>query len=113
LNIERRDIRDVTILVLSGKLMGSEDAAHFQNLIKELLSGGRKKILLNLGNLSWINSTGLGILISGYSSVKNAGGVMKLTNVAERIQAVFLITKLSTVFETYQTEDEALVTFGG
>ncbi|MBM3319988.1 MAG: STAS domain-containing protein [Candidatus Eisenbacteria bacterium] len=112
MNIKRRDIRDVTVLELSGKLMGGEDAATFQNLVKQLLADGRKKILLNLGNLSWINSTGLGILISGYTSVKNGGGVLKLASVAERIESVLMITKLSTVFETYPTEDEALVTFG-
>jgi anti-sigma B factor antagonist len=111
-NIKRKDISDVTVLKLSGKLMG-EDASTFQNLIKELLGEGRKKILLDLGGLSWINSTGLGILISVYTSVKNAGGVLKISSVAERIESVLLITKLIMVFETYKTEEEALVTFGG
>ncbi|MFH1278396.1 MAG: STAS domain-containing protein [Candidatus Eisenbacteria bacterium] len=113
MNIKRRDIRDVTVLELSGKLMGGQDAATFQNLVKDLLGEGRKKIVINLGQLSWINSTGLGILISGYTSVKNAGGVLKLANVAERIESILMITKLATVFETYPSEEEALVTFGG
>ena len=113
MNVKRRDIRDVTVLELSGKLMGGQDATTFQDLVKDLLGDDRKKIVINLANLSWINSTGLGILISGYTSVKNAGGVMKLANVAERIQSILMITKLATVFESYPTEEEALVTFGG
>ncbi len=111
MNIKRRDIRDVTVLELSGKLMGGQDAANFQDLIKELLGDDRNKIVVNLSGLSWINSTGLGILISGYTSIKNAGGVMKLANVAERIESILMITKLATVFESYPTEEEALVTF--
>lgn len=113
MNIKRRDIRDVTVLELSGKLMGGQDAADFQELIKDLLGDDRSKIVVNLSGLSWINSTGLGILISGYTSIKNAGGVMKLANVAERIESILMITKLATVFESYPTEEEALVTFHG
>jgi anti-sigma B factor antagonist len=111
LNIKRREVGDVVILELSGKLMGGDDAAVFQDRIKNILGEGKKKILINLGSLSWINSTGLGILISGYTSVKNAGAVLKLANVAERIQSILMITKLATVFDSYSTEEEALASF--
>jgi anti-sigma B factor antagonist len=113
MDIVRRDIRDVTILDLSGKLMGGVEAASFQRLIKELIADGRTKIVLNLAALDWINSTGLGILISGYTSVRNAGGALRLANVAERIMAVLKMTKLLTVFETSSTEEEALAAFRG
>jgi len=111
LNIKQREAGNVVVLELSGKLMGGDDAAVFQNRIKDILGQGHKKILINLGSLSWINSTGLGILISGYTSVKNAGAVLKLANVAERIQSILMITKLATVFDSYSTEEEALASF--
>jgi len=112
-NLKRREVGDVTVLELSGKLMGGPDAALFHDTIKELLGDDRKKIIANLSSLNWINSTGLGILISGYTSVKNAGGQLKLSSVAERVQSIFMITKLATVFETFQNEDEAVASFGG
>ncbi|MBN1826978.1 MAG: STAS domain-containing protein [Candidatus Eisenbacteria bacterium] len=113
MNLKRREVGDVIILELSGKLMGGPDAALFHDTIKDLLTSDRKKIVVNLSSLNWINSTGLGILISGYTSVKNAGGQLKLTSVAERVQSIFMITKLATVFESYPNEDEAVASFGG
>lgn len=111
MHIKQRENGNITILELSGKLMGGQDSVTFQDKIKELLAADQKNLVINLSSLSWINSTGLGILISGYTSVKNAGGTLKLANVAERVQSIFMITKLATVFESYETEEEALASF--
>ncbi len=111
MNLKRRDEEDVTVLELSGKLMGGPDAVVFGDTIKELIGAGRTAIVADLEKLSWVNSTGLGILISGYTSAKNAGGVMKLAAVASRIESILMITKLTTVFETFKTVDEAVASF--
>ncbi len=113
MNLKRVDRGDVTVLVLSGKLMGGPDSVLFQDMIKDLLGADRKNLVADLKSLSWVNSTGLGILISGYSSVKNAGGVLKLAAVASRIESILMITKLTTVFETHKTVDDAVESFGG
>jgi len=111
--LKRRDSGEMTILELSGKLMGGPDAIAFQDVVKELLGSGRTNIVADLGKLSWVNSTGLGILIAGYTSVKNAGGSLKLAAVASRIESILMITKLTTVFETFKTVEEAVQSFQG
>ena len=101
----------VAILSLSGKLMGGPDADNVRGAIKECLDGGLKNILIDLGDVSWINSTGLGILIASHVTVTNAGGNLKLSRVSKRITQIFMVTKLHTVFETFETEKEALDSF--
>jgi len=111
MKIKRDDRESVTILHLEGKIMGGPDAEAFQKEIKALLDDGRQKVILDLGKVSWVNSTGLGILISGHSSMKNRGGSIKLTGVNKRIDQIFMVTKLHTIFDSFETEDEALASF--
>jgi anti-sigma B factor antagonist len=80
-------------------------------LIKSHIAQGRKKILVDLGKVSWINSTGLGILIAGYTSVQDAGGQFKLANISGRIESILMVTKLAAIFESYESEEEALASF--
>ena len=112
MNLKRKDEGDVTVLALNGRLMGGPDANSFQNAVKGLIEEKRTKVLVNLAGVSWINSTGLGILISAFTSVKNAGGQLKLVGVTERIQSILMITKLSTVFETFEDEATAIGSYG-
>ncbi len=112
MNIKVREEGAVTILEISGKIMGGPDAEQFHGLIKELLTNGKTKLLVNLGRVNWINSTGLGILIAGYTSVKDAGGQFKLLNVSERIDSILMVTKLAGIFESYDDMSEALASFG-
>ncbi len=102
---------NVTVLSLSGKLMGGPDAEGVRNAIKECLDSGQKDILIDLGDVSWINSTGLGILIASHVTVTNGGGNLKLSRVSKRINQIFMVTKLHTVFETFETEAEAVASF--
>jgi anti-sigma B factor antagonist len=101
----------VSILRLNGKLMGGPDSDVFQKLVKDLVERGRTDILVDMGKVSWVNSTGLGILISGYTTLKNAGGNLKLVGVNKRIDQIFMVTKLHTIFETFDEEAQALSSF--
>jgi anti-sigma B factor antagonist len=105
----RRD--GIAILDLSGKLMGGPDAEAFSEAVKTLMHEGVLNFIVNLEKVKWVNSTGLGILISGYTTVKRAGGELKLMKVTERIENIFIVSKLSTVFHSFETEDEAVRSF--
>lgn len=108
MKVTRRDLGHVVILDLSGRLMGGAEAAAFQQEVRDLLDDGRLRMLVNLADVTWINSTGLGLLISAFSLVKKRGGVMKFFGVTERIRGILAITRLGTVFETYPDEAAAL-----
>jgi len=111
LKIKERKRDGVAILEMSGKIMGGPDAAAFSETLKTLLHEGVRNIVVDLGRVNWINSTGLGILISGYSTVKKSGGELKLLNPSERIQSIFMVSKLHTVFQSYRDEEEAVRSF--
>jgi anti-sigma B factor antagonist len=111
MKISQESRGEVAILRLNGKLMGGPDADAFQTLVKNLVAEGRTKILVDLSDVSWVNSTGLGILISGYTTLKNAGGTLKLMGVNKRINQIFMVTKLHTIFEAFDEEATALQSF--
>ena len=103
----------MVILDLSGKLMGGPDADVFKDTIKQLIEEGYKNVVVNLEHVPWVNSTGLGILIAGYTTLKREGGALKLIHVTDRIESILMITKLGTIFESYSDEQQALESFGG
>jgi len=105
----RRD--GVAILDMSGKLMGGPDAETFAEILKTLIHEGCHNVIVNMEKVNWVNSTGLGILISGYSTLRKSGGELKLLKVSERIENIFIVSKLHTVFRSYQEEDEAVRSF--
>ncbi len=105
-------LRDgVAILELSGKIMGGPDSERFSSTLKSLIHEGVHHVLVDLKEVTWVNSTGLGILISGYTTMKRNNGELKLLNVSERIDSIFMVTKLYSVFESYKDEEEAIVSF--
>lgn len=105
-------IRDgVAILEMSGKLMGGPDAEAFDEVLKTLVHEGTCNVIVSLEKVKWVNSTGLGILISGYTTLRKSGGELKLLKVSERIENIFIVSKLFTVFESYSDEDEAVQSF--
>ncbi|MDP6418949.1 MAG: STAS domain-containing protein [Candidatus Krumholzibacteria bacterium] len=112
MNIKVREVASVTVLDISGNVMGGPDADTFHETVKDLLGQGRRKILVNLGKVQWINSTGLGILIAGYTSTRDAGGEFKLLNISDRIESIFMVTKLAGIFDSFEEEGEALASFG-
>jgi anti-sigma B factor antagonist len=103
----------VMVLELSGKIMGGPDFDKFKNEIASVVEGGYKNVILDMSGVPWINSTGLGILITGYHSVKAADGVMKICSVKERVLSIFYISQLQNIFDVYATRDEALAAVDG
>jgi len=102
---------DVAVLELSGKIMGGPSHDEFKGEIKEIIDGGCNQVVLDLKHVPWINSTGLGILISGYHSLKAADGTMKVCNVKERVLSIFYISQLEKIFDVYETREDAMGSF--
>ncbi len=111
MTITEKDLRDIVVLELSGKIMGGPDAGLLNDKLHELIDQKKTKIVVDLGKVDWMNSSGLGILIGGLTTVRNNKGELKLANVTERIQSLLMITKLMTVFETYESVDKAAASF--
>lgn len=111
LKIRERKRDGVAILEMSGKLMGGPDADAFDETLKTLIHEDCRNVIVNLEKVSWVNSTGLGILISGYTTLRKSGGELKLLKVSERIENIFIVSKLYTVFASFQDEDEAVRSF--
>jgi anti-sigma B factor antagonist len=111
LNIKDRQAGDVTILDLSGKITIGEGSVQLREAVRKLLDEGKKKILLNLGDVSYVDSSGIGELVSSYTTTNNNGGQLKLLNLTKKIQDLLMITKLLTVFETHDSEEAAVASF--
>jgi anti-sigma B factor antagonist len=109
--IRERKRDGVALLELSGKIMGGDDALAFDGALRTLIHEGTRNIVVSLEKVTWINSSGLGILISGYSTVRNSGGDLRLLNVSSRIESIFMVSKLHTVFQSFDDEDAAVRSF--
>lgn len=111
LDVSERQAGDVTILDLSGSVRMGEGAVALRNSIRRLIEKGNKKILLNLGGVKNIDSSGIGELIANYTTLSRDGGQLKLLSLTDKIQNLLVITKLLTVFDSYDNEAEALSSF--
>jgi len=111
LKIDVRETPDAVILNLNGRITLGEPVSELRDAIKEAVSGDRKNVLLNLADVSYIDSTGLGQIVAGFATVTNHGGQMKLLNLQKRVHDLLQITKLLTVFEAYTSEAAALASF--
>lgn len=107
MKVKQREAHGVVILDLNGKLTGGPEAESFRTIFKTLIEEGRKDIVINLKKVDWINSTGLGILISGYTTVRKAGGDLVLCNVGDRIDSILYVTKLNLLFQAFDNEEAA------
>ena len=110
MKIQERKLNDITVLDLDGTfaLGGHGD---FRQHIAASIEGGSRRLLINLAKVSYMDSSGLGELISGYSQMQRVSGQMKLTNLSNRLNKLLVITKLVTVFETFDSESEAIASF--
>ena len=104
-------VEGVTILDLRGRLVLGEETLALRERVKRLVAGGNKRIVLNLEELAYMDSSGLSALISGFVSVRNQGGELKLLKLTKRVSDLMQITKLSTVFDIYGTLDDAQRSF--
>lgn len=111
MKIETRNVGDVTILDCSGKITLGEGTMAVRNTVRDVLKNGGRKIVLNLADVNYIDSSGIGELVSTYTSVTNQGGQLKLMNLTKKIQELLAITKLLTVFQVYDTEQAAVASF--
>src|SRR5215471_3059257 len=105
-----RRLDDVVILDLSGRITMGEGTLILRDQIQKLLTSSDRKFLLNLSDVDYIDSSGLGELVTSFTTVRNQGGLLKLLNLTRRVQDLLQITKLLTVFETFNSEAEALKT---
>ena len=102
---------EVVILSLAGKIMGGPEASEIHGKINQLMDDGKLKIVIDLGDVDWMNSSGLGILIDAVTVLKNNNGALRLVNVSDRIINLLKITKLNTVFDVRDSLDEAKGSF--
>jgi anti-sigma B factor antagonist len=110
MTLKRRRIDDVVILDLSGRITIGEGTLVLRSEIQKLLDAGDTKFLLNLADVDYIDSSGLGELVSSFTTVRNKNGQLKLLNLTRRVRDLLQITKLLTVFDTFDNETEALKT---
>lgn len=103
-----KEVYGVDVIEVTGKLEGGPGAAEFQDFIASKIENGHNKFVANLGDVKFVNSTGIGILIRAYTTLKNAGGDMKLAEVSDKVNGVLSITKLNSVFKFYDTENDAV-----
>lgn len=111
LDIKERQAGDVTVLDLQGKITIGEGSVSLRTAIRRLLEEGRKKILLNLAGVGYIDSSGIGELVSSYTAINKENGQLKLLNLTQKLQDLLAITKLLTVFDVYDSEQEALSSY--
>lgn len=111
MDIKRQPQGNVMVLQINGDIMGGKDYDTFTNEIKKLVDEGTVDVVLDLGKVRFINSTGLGILVSGLTTLKKNTGQMKVCNLNDRIDRIFSVTSLTTIFPTFESLKEALASF--
>ena len=111
LTITERQAGDVTILDMSGKVTIGDGSVALRTVIRRLLQEGKKKILLNLAGVGYIDSSGIGELVSSFTTTNKEGGQLKLLNLTKKLQDLLAITKLLTVFDVFDNEGEALSSY--
>jgi len=102
---------DTAILTLRGELIHGPETAAVDDYIKGLMADGVKRVVVDLAKVKWLNSSGFGVLLGGLTSLRNAGGDLKLADVTERVESLLMMTKLITIFETFETKERAVVSF--
>jgi anti-sigma B factor antagonist len=110
--IAERQVGTVTVVDLSGKLASSDESGRLKEKVTSVFFQGRKQVLINLSGLSYMDSSGLGELVSCLATAKRSGGVIKLANMGKRVQDLLIMTKLLAVFDVYDSEAEAIASFG-
>lgn len=112
LNLVERDVKGVTVLKLAGRVTLGEESNQLRTKIKELLGQGKTRLVLDLAEVGYIDSAGLGTLVAGFTSAQNQGANMKLANLTKRFNEQLHITKLVTVFDVYESVEDAVKSFG-
>ena len=111
MRLKTKDVKGVTLIELKGNVMGGPDASSLNEELHKLIEGGKKNIVVDLGDVMFMNSSGLRMLIGALTTVRNAGGQLKLARASEKIESLLIVTKLITVFEHHEKVDEAIGSF--
>jgi anti-sigma B factor antagonist len=111
MQIKEKIENDIAILTMKGDLLGEPDTTTVRDKIYSLVSDEVKKVVIDLGSVNYMNSSGLGSLISALTTMRNSGGELRLARVGTKVQNLFVITQLVKVFDTYETVDRALASF--
>lgn len=111
LTLKTRQVEDVTVVDVAGQIKLGEAAVSMRETLRDLVAKNHKKIVLNLGEVSYIDSSGIGELVAGYTTVRDKGGQLKLLNLTKRVKDVLQITKLYTVFDVHDNEAHAIRSF--
>ena len=109
--LSTRQVGDVSVMDVAGRITLGEGSAALRDALREMVGKNQKKILLNLGEVSYIDSSGIGELVSGFTTVTNSGGTLKLLNLNKRVKDLLQITKLYTVFDVHEDEAAAIRSF--
>ncbi len=102
----------VAVLTLKGKMMGGPEMKDLHDHVKGLMNDGVKQVVIDLGKVKWLNSSGLGALMGALTTLRGEDGDLKLANTSDKIQSLLMITKLISIFETYESVDQAVEAFG-
>ena len=111
IKLNTRQVGDVSVLDISGRITLGEGSSALRDALRDVVSKGQKKILLNLGEVSYIDSSGIGELVSGFTTVTNSGGQLRLLGLNKRVKDLLQITKLYTVFDVHEDEASAVRSF--
>jgi len=112
LKISNREMDGVAVVQLEGRIVLGEESNALRERVKSLLASGQKKIVLNMSNVTYIDSAGLGTLVASHHSAKSQGAALKLSNLGAKFQEVLQVTKLLTVFDVFDSEAAAISSFG-
>lgn len=108
MKVKTKEQYNAVILELKGNVMGGPEAEKFGQQLHQFLDADKKNVIVDLAGVKFMNSSGLGMLISGYTTMKNGGGTLKLANATEKINSLLIITKLISIFEHYDSVDDAV-----
>jgi anti-sigma B factor antagonist len=111
-NMTSKEVDGVSVLGLNGRIILGEESSSLRERVKNLIAEGRKKIVLNMADVTYIDSAGLGILVAAHVSAKNNGAALHLSNLGNKFHDVLQLTRLLTVFSVYETEADAIRSFG-
>jgi anti-sigma B factor antagonist len=111
IKLNTRQVGDVSVVDVAGRITLGEGSSALRDALREMVNNNHKKILLNLGDVNYIDSSGIGELVSGFTTVTNAGGQLKLLNLTKRVKDLLQITKLYTVFDVHEDEAHAIRAF--
>lgn len=109
--IHTREVEDVTVVDVSGRIVLGEETSALRKTVRDLISTGKKKIVLNLADVNYIDSSGVGELVASYTAVRNAGGELKLLNLTKKVHDLLQVTKLYTIFDIKDNEFMAIKSF--